>query len=106
MDLKAVGRRIKAARERAGLTQEDLAERANLSTTHISCIERGVKPPKLDTFVNIANAIGVSSDVLLQDVLQAVNSDPATDMITAINSLSNKDQDRVKAIIRVFSSNQ
>ncbi len=106
MDLKAVGRRIKAARERAGLTQEDLAAKANLSTTHISCIERGVKPPKLDTFVNIANAIGVSSDVLLQDVLGTIRSENASNISIALNSLSNEDQDRVRAIIRAFASNK
>ncbi len=106
MDLKAVGRRIKAARERAGLTQEDLAERANLSTTHISCIERGVKPPKLDTFVVIANALNVSSDVLLQDVVGAVNSENASDIQLALNSLSNDDQDRVRLIIHAFASNK
>lgn len=50
MDCIPLGKRIKAAREQAGLTQEDLADRLGMSTTHISVIERGVKPPKLDTF--------------------------------------------------------
>ena len=59
MDLSAIGSRIKAARERKHLTQEDLAAIVDLSPTHISVIERGVKPPKLETFVNIANALNV-----------------------------------------------
>lgn len=104
MDLKAVGRRIKAARENAGLTQEDLAAKANLSTTHISCIERGVKPPKLDTFVTIANAIGVSSDNLLQDVLDQVGADGKSDIALAIDSLTYEDQIRVRKIIRALAS--
>ena len=41
MDLKAVGQRIKAAREAKNLTQEELAALVNLSTTHVSVIERG-----------------------------------------------------------------
>lgn len=106
MDLKAVGRRIKAAREKAGLTQEDLAAKTNLSTTHISCIERGVKPPKLDTFVTIANAIGVSSDILLQDVLLQIGADHNSDIAMAIDSLTYEDQIRVRKIIRALSAQE
>ena len=49
VDLSAIGSRIKIARERKHFTQEDLAAIVNLSPTHISVIERGVKPPKLAT---------------------------------------------------------
>ena len=69
MDLKAVGQRIKAAREAKNLTQEELAALVNLSTTHVSVIERGLKVTKLDTFVAIANALDVSADALLIDVV-------------------------------------
>lgn len=57
MDLKAVGQRIKSAREAKNLTQEELAALVNLSPTHVSVIERGLKVTKLDTFVAIANAL-------------------------------------------------
>lgn len=63
MDLRAIGARIKAARERAGITQEDLAAELEMSPTHISVLERGLKAPKLETLVNIANALHVSSDI-------------------------------------------
>ena len=53
MDLKAVGQRIKSAREAKNLTQEELAALVNLSPTHVSVIERGLKVTKLDTFVAI-----------------------------------------------------
>ena len=38
MDLKAVGQRIKAAREAKNLTQEELAALVSLSPTHVSVI--------------------------------------------------------------------
>lgn len=69
MDLKAVGLRIKTAREAKGLTQENLAALVDLSSTHISVIERGMKTVRLDTFVAIANALDVSADTLLVDVV-------------------------------------
>ena len=46
MDLGAIGSRIRTARERKHMTQGELAEIVDLSTNHISVIERGVKPPK------------------------------------------------------------
>ena len=69
MDLKAVGQRIKSAREAKNLTQEELAALVNLSPTHVSVIERGLKVTKLDTFVAIANVLDVSADTLLIDVV-------------------------------------
>ena len=69
MNLKAIGSRIKAAREKKGLTQEALSEIVDLSPMHMSVIERGVKPTRLDTFIRIANALDVSADELLQDVV-------------------------------------
>ena len=69
MDQKAIGKRIKSAREKKGLTQEQLAEQVNLSPMHISVIERGNKLPRLETLINIANVLDVSADILLQDVV-------------------------------------
>ena len=46
MDGKAVGRRIKEAREKRHLTQEELAARIDISPTHVSVIERGTKIPR------------------------------------------------------------
>ena len=79
MDQAAIGSRIKAARERAHLTQEQLAEIVDISPTHMSVIERSVKTPKLDTFVRIANALGVSADALLQDVVEHANESVMSD---------------------------
>lgn len=70
MDTKAIGARISLFRDRAGMTQAALAKEINCTSQHISAIERGVKTPKLDTFVAIANALHVQTDMLLQDVLE------------------------------------
>ena len=83
MDLKAVGQRIKEVREAKGLTQEDLADIVDLSPTHVSVIERGLKVAKLDTFVAIANALDVSADVLLIDVV-AQSTNGATNELAEI----------------------
>lgn len=103
MDLSAIGSRIKAARERKHLTQEDLAAIVDLSPTHISVIERGVKPPKLETFVNIANALGVSADTLLQDVVDSSAEGVANSLAADIMKLPTNERNRMVIAIRALT---
>ena len=102
MDLKAVGQRIKDAREEKNLTQEELAALVNLSSTHVSVIERGLKVTKLDTFVAIANALDVSADSLLRDVVaQSVNG-VVNNLSASIMKLPPKEQKRVIRAIEAY----
>ena len=103
MDQIAIGTRIKAARERVHLTQEQLAEIIDISPTHMSVIERGVKTPKLDTFVRIANALGVSTDALLQDVVVPVNDSIMAEISARIGRMPQKDQERILNAIRALT---
>ena len=103
MDQVAIGARIKAARERVHLTQEQLAEIIDISPTHMSVIERGVKTPKLDTFVRIANALGVSTDALLQDVGVPANESILAELSVRIGRLPQKDQERILNAIRALT---
>ena len=103
MDLSAIGSRIKAARERKHLTQEDLAAIVDLSPTHISVIERGVKPPKLETFVNIANALGVSADMLLQDVVDHSEEGVSSSLVADIMKLPPNERSRIINVVRALT---
>lgn len=95
MDARAVGRRIKAARETKKLTQEDLAALVGISPTHVSIIERGVKVPRLDTFVAIANALEVSADALLIDVADYAAINAASELSAAIAKLPRQEKLRI-----------
>lgn len=64
MDKKAFGKQLQLYRERAGYSQEALAEQIECSTIFISYIERGEKSPSLDTLVKLANALDISVDIL------------------------------------------
>ena len=103
MDLCAVGARIKEARERSGLTQEDLAAELDMSPTHISVLERGRKAPKLETLVNIANVLHVSTDMLLQDVVVCATDGLASELSVAITRLTPKEQERILNAIRALT---
>ena len=64
---KAMGRRIKAARKKAAMTQARLAEEVGISEVHVSNLESGTGNPSLATLVDIANVLSVSTDELLCD---------------------------------------
>lgn len=102
MDLKAVGQRIKAAREAKNLTQEELAALVNLSTTHVSVIERGLKVTKLDTFVAIANALDVSADELLIDVVTHSVTGVSNELSDMIGKLPKNEQKRILNAVRAL----
>lgn len=102
MDMRAIGARIKAAREKAGMTQEELAEALEMSPTHISVIERGVKSPKLETFIRIANVLKVSSDMLLQDVVDCSSDGIVSEFSEEIARLPQKERERILNAIRAL----
>jgi len=60
-----IGKQIKIERINQELTQEQLAEMANISISHLSGIERGATKLGLSAFYGIANALKVSTDTLL-----------------------------------------
>lgn len=65
IDYGEVGRRIRVIREGHNLSQEALAERADLSPAYISHIERTAKKPSLSALIRLAAALGVTLDYLL-----------------------------------------
>ncbi len=69
MELGTIGRNIRKYRLEKKLRQEDLAERANLSINYVGAIERGEKIPSLESLITIINALGVSADMILADVI-------------------------------------
>ena len=60
-----IGQRIAALRKLAGLSQEQLSERAGLQRTHISRIEAGKYAVTLETIQAIAEALGMTVDIVV-----------------------------------------
>jgi FMN phosphatase YigB (HAD superfamily) len=66
MDEKGLGRRLQDARAKAGLTQQTLCQRAGLSYSTLTKIERGaIKAPSIFTIQSIATALGLGLDELM-----------------------------------------
>ena len=80
LDYKAIGRRIKIARIRTGLTQEELADRVGISPTHISNVETGSTRVSLTSLVHLANELGVTMDDLLCENLEKARAQLEKDL--------------------------
>ncbi|GHV72252.1 hypothetical protein AGMMS49928_28670 [Spirochaetia bacterium] len=67
-DLRTLlGRRIQFYRKQRQLSQAALAEKADISITFISQIERGIKYPTSETLSGISNVLGVEVCELFQE---------------------------------------
>jgi transcriptional regulator with XRE-family HTH domain len=58
---------VRRLRESRGLTQEEFAERADVSATYIGFVERGDNVPTLTVILQIASALSISPSELLRD---------------------------------------
>lgn len=58
--LRLLGEQIQGARERHGMTQEDLVERADLDRSHLAKIEAGTVNPSVLTLNRIARGLGTT----------------------------------------------
>ena len=70
MDYTAIGKRIRYIRLEKGLTQEKVAEMADVSTNYVSRIELGNAKFSLSVLVGLSNALNVSTDYILFDVVK------------------------------------
>lgn len=102
MDTASIGKRIRKYREQRGWTQEAFAEKIGLSVTYTGMVERGEKVPKLETFINIANVLGVSTDLLLADVLVARYEIKSSEMTDEISALKQGERDRIYSVVQAM----
>ena len=70
---KAIGARIREVRLSRKMSQQALGQAAEVSLPHISLIELGKARMHLDTFIRIAEALQVSTDVLIRPDVPEVN---------------------------------
>lgn len=69
VDKAELGKKLREACNKAGLTQEALAEKADIGVMYLGEIERGVKMPSMRIFIKLIEALDVSADYILRDEL-------------------------------------
>ena len=101
-----VGRNIKALRLRLGLSQEEIAQDANITTSHWGSIERGSCNPTLETLASMADALHVDITCLFAEENDLPQSLPPvlTAEVEFLKSLPPKQQRKVSQILHLLDT--
>ena len=101
--LKNIGKQIKSIRQLKGLTQEELAEKTNLSLTSVSRLENEKSMVSIEKLWCIAQALDTDFGVILCDY---INNDVSTkedsEMLGKFKMLSDERKKSVIAFIDVL----
>ncbi|HYI02675.1 helix-turn-helix transcriptional regulator [Hyalangium sp.] len=100
--LQGLARRIRALRERRGLTQEDFAVRCGISVSFASLLERGERSPSYETLLQVAAALGLPPSELFR--LEEDDDTGADRLVHFIRQrqLSREDVDRMLSVAELL----
>lgn len=102
MDIVDFGKRVKQKRIESNLTQEELAEKADLSVGYIGMIERGKRLPSLDTFVIIADELNATADELLSNSIKKAYQSRLHKYEEKLERLDRKEARKVCSVLDVL----
>ena len=97
--LISVGRRIAKARTEKGYSQAVLAEKANISISHLSNIERGRKSLSAEVLFKIAEALQTSVDSLLFTDIPQVHKEVERQIEVNLNTYTAKEKEFILKLI-------
>lgn len=100
MDRVALGRRLREERIRCGLTQEQVAESVNVSTTYIGLIERGERSATLEKLVTLAQCFHVTVDFLLQDSIAPTETMQDKLLLSLWSTATEREKEMILSIAR------
>ena len=90
-DYATIGKHIQQYRFELDKTQEEIAEKANISKNYLSKIETGKSAGRVDKYYSIAKALGVTIDMLIDNTSNRASSDNQlfyNQLLSLISSLS------------------
>lgn len=100
LDYDQIGQQIRKARRAQGLSQEQLAEKVDISVTHMSHIETGATKLSLPVLVALAEALGVSTDEILFPEREAAVLDARKSVQAILQTCTPKQTSLILAIAR------
>jgi transcriptional regulator with XRE-family HTH domain len=105
--LEGFAQRLRELRKQKNLSQTELGQRAALHYTHIGRFERGTSRPSGDTLKRLADALGVTSDYLLEGAIDDVAKAHFADrellrQFQEVEHLPDEDKNVVKKLLDAF----
>lgn len=97
---RMIGLRIKELRKRRGLSQDDVAEKADTSPNYLSRMERGTENPTLDMLIKISHALSVDLAELL-DYKHEMNPKALRELIKTLTGEIG-DEEKLRIAVRML----
>ena len=105
MDKVELGMKLREARNKAGFTQEQLAEKADIGVMYLGEIERGVKMPSMKIFIKLIEALDISADYILRNELPSGKEYVLDEITEKLASLTPKQRKTAVDILDAFIKN-
>lgn len=108
VDAVVLVERLKMLMGRRGLTQAQLADRADIARSALTQFFAGERKPSADALVKLANTLVVSTDYLLgrtddTDLADLLQHEKIIRLIELFRRLSDADQERIIEMIRLMA---
>ena len=100
MDYYKIGQQIRKLRKAHGFSQEELAEKVDISVTHMSHIETGNTKLSLPVFLDIAQVLEVSTDELLGESGYESSSKALSEIAAVLECCSAKEAKVIEEIVK------
>jgi transcriptional regulator with XRE-family HTH domain len=97
-----LGKKIQYFREKAGISQDELAAHVGVSVTSISNIERGANYPSFENFIKILNYIKASPNQVMFDIVDNAQISKASELWDRIKKLDNAKRQKLFRIVQIF----
>ena len=102
IDFSKISKKIRETRISKGLTQEYIANMADVNTSHISNIENGRVRISLPTLVHVCNALNVTVDYMLSDEYTDTSAPLDQSILRSLQGCSNDTKERILKIIQIL----
>ena len=97
-----IGKKIQEYREKAGKSQEELADFVGISVTSVSNIERGANYPSFENFIKILNFIDASPNVILHGVVESAQVTKASELWARMKKISPEKRNLILKVVEVL----
>lgn len=97
-----LGKRIQLFREKAGISQEELANHIGVSVTSVSNIERGANYPSFENFIKILNFIKASPNQVMFDLVDQAQISKASELWDNIKMLDYDKRNQIFRIVQIL----
>jgi transcriptional regulator with XRE-family HTH domain len=99
---KRLGQRLREQRHAKGLTQQELAERAGLTTAFLSYLENGSRKGSLDSYLALGNTLGLEPEALFGSDAGARTASASRygESLISLEGLSSYDTRSVQSVVR------